>query len=81
MMIDDDDDEEIGFDFGFTTHSETEYRKSDLEITTRFEKIRKLYLPLLDLLLKNADKEIIKWPDREKILKKAREELIRLTEI
>lgn len=56
------------FDFGFTTHSDNEL--VDVETAKKGdEKAEKMYraiMPLLNNLLKDADKnDIIKWPHRK----------------
>jgi hypothetical protein len=69
------------FDFGFTTVSESDFKTRENEIASRaaedaaqdsqakVEKMRKMILPLLLNLKKDADKnEYIYWPNRgEKI--------------
>ena len=42
---------------------------------TDLEAVRKIYLPLLQNLSKNADQPIIKWPDRGPVLKKQMDKL------
>lgn len=55
------------FDFGFTTHAETEFVDAD-EVSAAQNKAEAMYkaiLPLLNNLSKDADKnEMIRWPDR-----------------
>ena len=71
-------------DFGFTTHSEESIIEpvtdevSDLK--QRLEAIRKIYLPLLQHLAKNADQPIIKWPNRGPVLDNQIKKLLSLTE-
>lgn len=60
--IDLDDD-----DFGFTSLSEQEL-KQELSENHKVEAIYKLVMPLLKNLLKDSDKEIIKWPNRKQKL-------------
>lgn len=58
-------------DFGFTAVDEVEINPSG----TKLERMYKLITPLLENLLKNPEKEYIKWPNREKIVKSMIEEL------
>lgn len=55
------------FDFGFTTHSDTEFVDAD-EVQAAQNKAEAMYksiLPLLNNLAKDADKnEMIRWPNR-----------------
>lgn len=77
------DDADLIDDFGFTFEDEeTVLAPATDEITDlkkRLEAIRKIYLPLLQNLSKNADQPIIKWPDRGPILKKQIDKLTMLT--
>lgn len=82
------DDAELVDDFGFTFGNEDDIVAEAIapvsdEITDlkkRLEAIRKIYLPLLQNLAKNADQPIIKWPDRGPILQKQITKLTSLTE-
>lgn len=82
------DDAELVDDFGFTFGNEDDIVAEAIapvsdEITDlkkRLEAIRKIYLPLLQNLAKNADQPIIKWPDRGPILQKQITKLTTLTE-
>lgn len=82
------DDAVLVDDFGFTFGNEDEIVAQALtpvsdEITDlkkRLEAVRKIYLPLLQNLAKNADQPIIKWPDRGPILKKQIDKLVMLTD-
>ena len=55
------------FDFGFTTHADTEFVDAD-EVQAAQNKAEAMYksiLPLLNNLAKDADKnEMIRWPNR-----------------
>ena len=74
-------------DFGFTFGNEDDIAAEALapasdEITDlkkRLEAVRKIYLPLLQNLAKNADQPIIKWPNRGPILEKQMAKLTMLT--
>jgi len=49
---------------------EIELLKSELKSTKEsMEDIRKLVMPLLNNLMKNPEKEMIHWPDREQKIK------------
>lgn len=82
------DDADIVDDFGFSFGSEDEIAAEALapasdEITDlklRLQAARKIYLPLLQNLAKNADQPIIKWPNRGPILQKQIAKLTSLTE-
>ncbi len=82
------DDAELVDDFGFTFDSDDAIVADAIapvsdEITDlkkRLEAIRKIYLPLLQNLSKNADQPIIRWPDRGPILQKQITKLTMLTE-
>jgi hypothetical protein len=50
------------------------------DLKERLQAIRRIYLPLLQNLSKNADQPIIKWPDRGPVLKKQIDKLVMLTE-
>lgn len=74
-------DEEEVFDFGFTTFSESELSNSDelSDLKHRLNSVRKIFEPLLLNLMKNPDKEMIKWPNRKEVLEKQLEKLRDLT--
>ena len=66
--------QEEDFDFGFTTIDDP---STDLEAIsfqlddykTRLQKMYDAIIPLLNNLEKNADQEMIKWPNRDKKIK------------
>lgn len=65
------------YDFGFTALTEEEIQlKAIQETSDKVDSIYKLVMPLLKNLLKDSDKEIIKWPNRKQKL----EELIKRIE-
>jgi flagellar motility protein MotE (MotC chaperone) len=82
------DDEE---DFGFTfTHEEeiieTNQTYSTLQeevddLKKRLVAIQKIFLPLLENLAKDADKPMIKWPNRKDIIDKQIKKLNTLTKV
>jgi hypothetical protein len=72
---------EDSFDFGFTTHSENEFKTRENQIAKQVKdqaatdaqaKVEQMYdmiLPLLINLKKDADtQEYIRWPNRGKII-------------
>lgn len=72
-----------GDDFGFTFDDEkdlTPITDEVADLKERLQAIRRIYLPLLQNLSKNADQPIIKWPDRGPVLKKQIDKLVMLTE-
>jgi uncharacterized protein YdhG (YjbR/CyaY superfamily) len=76
-------DLENGDDFGFTFQEETDLTPITDEVADlkeRLQAIRKIYLPLLQNLAKNADQPVIKWPDRGPMLKKQIDKMVMLTE-
>ena len=76
-------DLEGGDDFGFTFDDEkdiTPITDEVADLKERLQAIRRIYLPLLQNLSKNADQPIIKWPDRGPVLKKQIDKLTMLTE-
>ena len=79
----------IGNDFGFTAVNEDEVVESHKEYSSlneevedlrmRLQACEKIFLPLLQNLAKNADKEMIKWPNRGPILEKQIDNLLKIT--
>jgi hypothetical protein len=56
---------EDDFDFGFTLVPESDFKLKEEKVSTKIEKIRKMIMPLLMNLKKDADKnEYIYWPNR-----------------
>lgn len=78
-----------GFDFGFTAVNEdevvstnTEYSSLNeevIDLKKRLQACEKMFMPLLQNLAKDADKPMIKWPDRGEIIKKQMETLLKIT--
>jgi hypothetical protein len=71
-------------DLSFADETEIQ-RTSPLEdkvvsLHTRMNEIRKIYLPLLEKLSEQPDKDLIKWPGRKGILDQYKEKLIKLTD-
>ena len=78
MELDDD------FDFGFTAVGEDELVDKGLvseseELKRRLKSVEKMILPLLQNLMKNPEKEMIKWPNRKEILEQQIKKLLELT--
>lgn len=82
------DDKDLTDDFGFSFGNEEDIVNEALtpvsdeltDLKNRLQAVRKIYLPLLQNLSKNADQAIIKWPDRGPVLKKQIDKMIMLTE-
>jgi hypothetical protein len=82
------DDADLVDDFGFTFGNEDDIVAEAIapasdeiqDLKNRLAAIRKIYMPLLQNLAKNADQPIIKWPDRGPILQKQITKLTTLTE-
>lgn len=68
-------------DFGFTEPIIITHTSNEEELKKRLLEIRKVYIPFLKNLLKNADDPMIKWPNRKGILEKQIKLLTRLTEV
>lgn len=74
------------FDFGFTAVSEDDIIDPTLTTQTedlklRLQSVEKMILPLLQNLMKNPEKEMIKWPNRKEIIEKQIEKLLKITRI
>lgn len=50
------------FDFGFSTHSEQELTVED---KTKLIGLKNMIMPLLVNLMKDPDKDVIRWPNRK----------------
>lgn len=70
-------------DFGFTFVDESELpTKTDLiDLQNRIRELRDMFLPLLQNLNKNPDKDMIKWPNRKDLLDKQIKKLLELTNL
>jgi hypothetical protein len=76
-------------DFGFTAVDEEEVIGSNKEYSSlneevadlkkRLQACENIFLPLLQNLAKNPDKEMIKWPNRGEVIKKQIENLLKIT--
>lgn len=74
-------DETDDFGFTFTDSSELPTETDLIDLQNRLTELRKMFLPLLENLKKNPEKDMIKWPNRVEILDKQIQRLIRLTTI
>jgi len=70
-------------DFGFTFVGEDEIsQQSEVEdLRRRIIELKKMFLPLLQNLNKNPEKDMIKWPNRKDLLDKQIKKLKELTNI
>jgi hypothetical protein len=70
-------------DFGFSFMGEDDFsNEKDLDdLKNRLTQLREMFLPLLENLNKNPDKEMIKWPNRKELLDKQIKKLKDLTNI
>ena len=70
-------------DFGFTFVNEDELTSvNELDdLRNRIRKLREMFLPLLESLNKNTDRDMIKWPNRKAALDKQIKKLNELTNI
>ena len=70
------------FDFGFTTVSQEEYDKKEVDaqltLKERLDKIESLVMPLLSNLYKD-DNEYIYWPNRKEPIEKLIKDFLQLT--
>jgi hypothetical protein len=75
-------------DFGFTTATEEEVTEPILtdvraatveELKAKLLEVEKLVMPLLVNLMKNPDKEYIKWPNRVPVIEKQIEKILTIT--
>lgn len=81
-VMDISEDDDFGFSFANEDEVASEAVSQDMEnLKERLRTIRKNYLPLLQNLNKNHDKEMIKWPNRKEVLDKQIERLLKLTEV
>jgi len=70
-------------DFGFTfVDGETLTDASEVEdLKKRIRELKKMFLPLLQNLNKNPEKDMIKWPNRKELLDKQIKKLLQITDI
>ena len=77
MVINDDQD----YGFTFVDGSELPTESDLVDLQNRIRELRKMFLPLLQNLNKNTDKDMIKWPNRKELLDKQIDKLLQLTDI
>lgn len=73
-------------DFGFTFTTEDELLQSSTanevdDMKKRLLSLRLMFLPLLENLNKNPEKEMIKWPNRKQVIDSQIKKLKALTDI
>jgi hypothetical protein len=73
-------------DFGFTIESEDQSelmsKQAEVEdLKDRLRALEQIFLPLLENLAKDSDKEMIKWPNRKPVIDKQIKKLKRLTKV
>jgi hypothetical protein len=76
-------------DFGFTAVDADEIVESNeeysslseevIDLKKRLQACENIFLPLLQNLAKNADKEMIKWPNRGPVIEKQIQNLLKIT--
>lgn len=79
----------LGNDFGFTAVDEEEIITTNTtysslneevdDLRKRLQACEKIFLPLLQNLAKDADKPMIKWPNRGEVIKKQIDNLLKIT--
>lgn len=74
-------DESEDFGFTFVDGSELPTENDITDLQNRLKSLRQMFLPLLQNLNKNPDKDMIKWPNRKDLLDKQIKKLIELTDI
>lgn len=73
----------IDNDFGFTfvDGSELPTETDLIDLQNRIRELRDMFLPLLQNLNKNPEKDMIKWPNRKELLDKQIKKLLELTNL
>ena len=72
------------YDFGFTTEDDitpviTQQEETIEAYKKKLQDVEKLILPLLVNLMKNPEKDTIKWPNRGSVIEKQIEKIIAIT--
>lgn len=79
------DADDMTADFGFTFGDEEEIiapvTDEVTDLKKRLHAVNKIFMPLLEHLAKDPEKAIIKWPNREPLLKKQMDKLKQLTDV
>ncbi len=79
---------DLGNDFGFTATSEEEVTEPFItdaraatveELKAKLLEVEKLIMPLLVNLMKNPEKEFVKWPNRKEVVEKQIEKILSVT--
>lgn len=73
-------------DFGFTfedgsNHELLSSQEQIKDLEDRLKALEKMFLPLLENLMKDPDKEMIKWPNRKPVIEEQIKRLKKLTNI
>jgi hypothetical protein len=78
-VIEIDENQDYGFTFvdGSTLPAENDL----IDLENRIKELRNMFLPLLENLNKNPEKDMIKWPNRKYLLDKQISKLLQLTDI
>lgn len=80
--LDLDESEDFGFSFETADNSELQNTKDKVkDLQDRLKAVEKMFLPFLENLMKDSDKEMIKWPNRKPILEKQIKKLKKLTNV
>lgn len=79
IILNSDTDNDFGFSFVDEDSLTSEQDLIDLQ--NRLKELRSMFLPLLENLNKNTDKDMIKWPNRKQLLDKHIKRLKELTNI
>jgi hypothetical protein len=66
-------------DFGFSTYTVDEIPREKDPCEDKLKQLEKLIIPLLDKLMENPDKEIIKWPNRKSVIEKQKAKILKIT--
>jgi hypothetical protein len=69
------------FGFSFVDESSLPQESEMTDLRHRISELRKMFLPLLENLNKNPEREMIKWPNRKELLDKQIQKLKDLTDI
>ena len=69
-----------GFDFGFTTEDTQEIIDSQTaDYQAKLNQVERLIIPLLVNLMKNPEKDTIRWPGRAPIIEKQIDKILSIT--
>lgn len=80
--LDLDESEDFGFSFETADNSELQNTKDKVkDLQDRLKAVEKMFLPFLENLMKDSDKEMIKWPNRKPVIEKQIKKLKKLTNV